>query len=198
MNAKPVQPFGRRGRAPVTPDSKAPRSPPSDGGLATPLPRDLVAAVLQEPGGNDAAPARRVEKVPRSYRAAILAALVVAVFNAATNATFAASTTKELSGVSFGWANMPVAVALILGALWSGGRTSALCLLIAHRLLAALEQTSLVSYMIGGGAVALVFAVAMQLVGIAPGPGGIGVDVISGVGAGLFYRLFAGTQRSAG
>ena len=88
-------------------------------------------------------------------------------------------------------------LALILGALWSGGRTSALCLLIAHRMLAALERTSLRAYMIGGGAVALLFALAMQAVGIASGPGGLGVDVISGVGAGLFYRLFAGTQRRA-
>ncbi len=135
--------------------------------------------------------------MPQSYRAAILAALVVAVFNAATNVTFAASATNELSGISVGWANMPVAVALILGALWSGGRTSALCLLIAHRMLAALERTSLRAYMIGGGAVALLFALAMQAVGIASGPGGLGVDVISGVGAGLFYRLFAGTQRRA-
>jgi hypothetical protein len=99
------------------------------------------------------------------------------------------------SAVSFGSATGPVVAALLIAGLWRGARASTLCLVVAHRVLAALNRTSHLSYMLAGGGVALAFALLMQTFGLAPGPATLGMDVFSGTGAGLFYRLFAGTQR---
>ena len=156
------------------------------------MPPEVIAALLSPNGERTS---RRVvrdgEKVPRSFRAAILAGLIVAIVSAATNATFAAEASQDLSFFSFGSANAPIIVALLLAALWSGARTSALCIFVTHRVLASMQRTSHLSYGIAGGLVALAFALLMQALGKSPGPGGLAMDVLTGVGAGMFYRLFA-------
>ncbi len=198
MTVRSTQPFGRRGRVP------APAARPARPGAAPRLPLptagvppEIVAALLHPEGEAASGTRRDGEIVPRSFRAAILAGFIVAILNAAANATFAAEAQASLSHFSFGSANVPIVVALLFAALWSGARTSALCLLVAHRLLAAMARVSPISYAIAGGGIALAFALLMQAFGNAPGPGGFGMEVVSGMGAGLFYRLFAGTQTQA-
>lgn len=202
MNTRSVQPFGRRGR---TPPPVAAR--PLDAAAAQPrlaqknlsVSPELVAALVNPNGETSprGTAVRGGEKVPRSFRAAILAGLIVAIVSAATNATFAAEANQELGILSvFGAGNAPVLVALLLAALWSGARTSALILLVAHRLLASMQRTSHLSYGIAGGVVALAFALLMQALGYSPGAGGLSMDVLTGFGAGLFYRLFAGAKRA--
>jgi len=157
---------------------------------------ELVATLMQRDAHTPASRSRGIEKVPRSFRAAVLAGCIVAIFNAATNATFAAEANDSLGILSSAFAgNASVIAALLIAALWSGARTSAMVLLISHRLLTAMERTSYFSYAAAGGIVALGFALLMQMLGKSPGAGGLGMEVLSGVGAGLFYRLFAGARR---
>ncbi len=198
MNARSAQPFGRRGLSSSAGAARPVAPVPqrlTQKNLA--VPPEVVAAVLN-PNRETRSPFATChgEKVPRSFRAAILAGLIVAIVTAATNATFAAEASQDLSFFSFGSANAPIVVALLLAALWSGARTSALILLVTHRMLASMRRTSHLSYGIAGGVVALAFAFLMQALGKSPGPGGLSMEVLSGVGAGLFYRLFAGAKRA--
>jgi hypothetical protein len=162
--------------------------------LTTAVPPELVAALVHPQEKDVSTAAQRGEIVPRSFLAAILAGLIVAILNAAANATFAAEAQKGLGVFSFGSANAPIVVALLLAGLWSGARTSAFCLLAAHWLLAAIDRTSHASYAIASGGAALVLALIMHTLGRPLGPGGLGMEIFSGIVAGLFYRLFAGTK----
>lgn len=197
MNTRSTQPFGRRGRAPALAarPARIAAAPPGLAQQTSAVPPEIVAALVHPQGEETSTAVRSGERVPRSFRAAILAGCIVAILNAAANATFAAKATEGLGVFSLGSANVPIVTALLLAALWSGARTSALCLLVAHRLLTAMGRTSQISYVIAGGGAALVFAVIMQAFGSAPGPGGLGMECFSGMVAGLFYRLFAGTER---
>ncbi len=205
MTTKPIQPFGRRGRAPSLSrpglaSAAGPDAPPLQTAASRQpngLPPDLIASLLHPPGTESAVATDRGGKVPRSFRAAILAGLIVAILNAAANAAFAAHATAGLNDFSLGSAKLPVAAALLMGALWSGGRSSAVCLLVAHWLLARMGRTSHIDYMLGGGGAALALALIMSALGGGLGPGGLGMEIFSGMAAGLFYRQFAGTQRNA-
>jgi hypothetical protein len=157
---------------------------------------ELIATIVRPQGAAEAFATRNIEIVPRSYRAAILAGFVVAILNAAANVTFTLKTSETLSHFSLGEAKVPVLAALLLAALWSAAQSSTLCLLVAHRLLVAMKQTSYVAYVGAAGAAALFLAIATEfLLGSPPGPGGFGMALVSGMVTGLFYRLFAGTQR---
>ncbi|TAL78579.1 MAG: hypothetical protein EPN75_10715 [Beijerinckiaceae bacterium] len=165
---------------------------------------ELIAAILRPNGAEaPAAAARAAEGVPRSYRAAILAGFIVAILNAAVHVTLATKTATGLGhiglghlglGLSLGSEKVPLAAALILGSLWSAAQSSAMCLLVAHRLLVRARRTSYAAYMAGAGAAALVLGVVMWLFGSPPGPGGFAMLLVSGVVTGFFYRMFAGTK----
>lgn len=156
---------------------------------------ELIAAILRPEGGEAPLVIARADIVPRSYRAAILAGFIVAILNAAVNVTFAANATEGLGIFSLGSAKVPVAAALIIGALWGAAQTSAVCLLVAHRLLVSMQHTTYIAYVAAAGAAALGLAVVMWAFGSPPGPGGFGMVLVSGAITGLFYRIFAGTQR---
>ena len=197
MNTRSTQPFGRRGRAPtpVVSSNMAAADVTAPSRQTKPLPPDIVATLLRPEGVESVAYVRGAGEVRRSFRAAILAGLVVAILDAAANATFAASATAGLNDFSLGSAQVPVAVTLLIGALWSGGSSSAACLLVAHRLLTRVGRTSHIDYALGGAAAALALAAIMFVLGSAPGPAGLGITLFSGMVAGFFYRLFAGTTR---
>lgn len=161
--------------------------------LVAALVRPASEALEPHPARGDAADL----VVPYSFRAAILAGLIVAILVAAANASFADMTRTSAANLDIlplGNAKAPLVVALILAALWSGARTSALCLLVAHRLLARMRRTSLPAYAIASGMIALAVAFVLQLLGDDPGPGGLGMDLFAGLTAGLFYRFFAGVR----
>ncbi|WP_219319543.1 hypothetical protein [Methylovirgula sp. HY1] len=154
---------------------------------------ELIASLLQSEAAESATQIRRAGKVRRSFRAAILAGLIVAILNAAASATFAAHAMAGLHDFSLGSAQVPVAAALIIGALWSGGSSSATCLLVVHRLLARMGRTSYSAYVLGGGAVALTLSLIMFPLDGGQGPRGLALVAVSGMVTGYFYRLFAGT-----
>src|SRR6185437_6364796 len=95
---------------------------------------------------------------------------------------------------SLGSEKVPLAAALILGSLWSAAQSSAMCLLVAHRLLVRAGRTSYPAYMAGAGGAALALGAVMWLFDSPPGPGGFAMVLVSGVVTGLFYRMFAGTK----
>lgn len=199
MNTKPPQPFGRRGAVPTAAARRSFASPATQQRASAPpvsASPELIAAILRPQGGE--APqetSRAAEIVPRSYRAAILAGFIVAILNAAVNVTFAAKATAGLSVFSLGSAKVPVVAALLIGALWSAAQTSAVCLLVAHRLLVRMQRTSYFDYAGAAGVAALALAAIMAALGSPAGPGGFAMALVSGMVTGLFYRIFAGTKR---
>ena len=187
MNGRSPQPFGRRGATAAKSEAPAPQ-------IKT-LPPELVASLLHPEAAESAPDVRGADRVRRSFRAAVLAGLIVAIFDAAANATFAADATAGLHDFSLGSAQVPVAAALLIGALWSGGSSSATCLLIAHRLLTRMGRTSYGDYVLGGGGAALILTLIMFVLGGGQGPRGLAIAAVSGMISGYFYRLFAGTTR---
>ena len=187
MNGRSPQPFGRRGATAAKSEAPAPQ-------IKT-LPPELVASLLHPEAAESAPDVRGADRVRRSFRAAVLAGLIVAIFDAAANATFAADATAGLHDFSLGSAQVPVAAALLIGALWSGGSSSAACLLVAHRLLTRMSRTSYSDYVLGGGAAALILTLIMFVLGGGQGPRGLAIAAVSGMISGYFYRLFAGTTR---
>lgn len=201
MTMNSPQPFGRRGR-PVPPRAPAygSRGMPASADLGSDLGHgvapELVAALMRSEAKESVAKNRQHgdERVPRSFRAALLAGFIVAILDAAANATFMTEAKNEIPFISFSTTSVPLVIGLLLAALWSGARSSALCLLVAHRALASLGRGSHLYYALAGGGVAFGFSLLMQMLGRPPGPGGPGMDLVSGMTAGLFYRLFAGTE----
>ena len=92
-----------------------------------------------------------------------------------------------------GAAALPLpAVSLVIG-LWSAARTTALVLLVTHRLLDRLGSTGSAAYALGGGLAAFAYAAAMDF--FAPGlaHANLGLELLCGAGAGFLYRRLAGT-----
>lgn len=211
MSMPPAKSFGRRGlaQAPRGPAPARPNTRPAED-LAPTLPREIVAAVMNGPGG--ASPARpkpsEVTSVGWSVRAAVLAGLIVGLLNTAARATSFLSFgslggldklplgNTPLGQISLGQANVPITLLIAMAGLWSGARASALALLIAHKILARLGRTSLLAYSLGGAAACLAYALAAALLWADATPVSVGIEALSGLGAGFFYRLFASTKRA--
>ena len=186
--------FGKRNRA-----SPAPRPTPAAASAAPPPAVADHAAFFAAARHEVEAPDTRPKIVPRSFRAALLAGLVVAFCLAGLDITKAAALDPaldpllQMSGLagSIGQA-LPYMIAL---SLLSGARTAATTLLIAHRLLAWGGQSSHLAYAAGGAAVAALWTVLIfVLLHHAPTHGWI-LDIVAGAGAGFFYRMFAGAKR---
>jgi hypothetical protein len=211
MSMPPAKPFGRRGRAePLARAAPQPafaaRSAPKPV-VAPDLPPEVVAAVLG--GSSDLrqsafAGQSQVKSVGWSFRAAVLAGLIVSLVNAAAQATRFSSFggldklpfgQTLLGQISFGEVTVPLTLLAALAGLWSGARASALALLFAHKILARLGHTSLMAYSLGGAAACLAYALLAGLLGGAMTPVSIAMEALSGLGAGFFYRLFAATER---
>jgi hypothetical protein len=162
-----------------------------------PLPADLVAAIAHPEAADGVAPTTTSAKirVARSFRAAILAGLCVGFFDAALHVTTAPAINKDIASL-LGESALPLPIVSLLIGLWSAARTSALSLLVTHRVLDMFGWTKPVAYMLGGAAVAIVYAALIQI--LAPGlvERSLLIDGLCGLGAGFFYRLFAGTQSS--
>jgi hypothetical protein len=197
MIAKPSQPFGKRGRTVVAPLRSQPRQMREP---AAPLPADLLAAIVRPTAvaaGANTGDVAGKSIVARSFRAAILAGLCVGFFNAAINMTEVSAIGEKIALI-LGQTTLPLtAIALVIG-IWSGARTTALTLLVTHRILAYLGWTRPVAYALGGGVVAAIFAAVMQALGGGLSHHDFGVEFVSGLGAGFFYRLFAGTVSTEG
>lgn len=203
------QPFGRRGR-PVA-SSAAGRGPEKAAVNLTPaVSPELLAAVVGRQSGLRAVVHTGlpdVSKVGWSFRAAVLAGLIVGLFNAAAQATsflgFGASSPLDrlplghtpFGQISLGQAGMPLTVLIAIAGLWDGARASAFTLLFAHKILTRRGRTSFVAYSLGGAAASLIYALIAALLWTDATPLSISLDALSGLGAGFFYRLFAATER---
>lgn len=194
MIVKPAEPFGRRGR-PAAPAS-TPRPRPLPQPALAPLPADLVAAIVRPATAEGAAlPATAPAKirVVRSLRAAVLAGLCVGVFDAALHVTTAPALDKEIATL-LGGAALPLpAISLFIG-LWSTARTSAMSLLVTHRVLDMFGWTKPLAYALVGGVVAVIYAVLVHMLAPELMERSLLIDGLCGLGAGFFYRFFAGMR----
>lgn len=196
MSPTKVQPFGRRGG----PTNSRPAPAFTDSALrpqqqASALPPDVVAAILQSPDEEALAARPKVQRVAHSLRAAVLAGLVVGILNAALNATSFLSFGGLIDDIPLGQAKLPIAVTLAAAGLFGGARASAFVLIFAQRLLNRLGKTSYFAYMVGGGAASLVYVLIVQTLGLDSAHHPFIIEVLSGMAAGLFYRLFAAAER---
>ena len=188
---QPAPTFGRRSapvRATRTTASQAPVS-------ASPDHAAFFATARTE---TDESPRQRA--VPRSFRAALLAGLVVGCCLAGLDATRAGDTLRALSRglLSSDAAPRLVPIVIMLGLL-GGARAAATSLLVAHAILRRLGLTTHLAYAAGGAVVAAAFSFATSavaqsgLVGAETLPThGLALDIAAGAGTGFFYRVFAG------
>ena len=191
MHPPSSTPFGKRNR---------PALPRATAAAATLVPQ---AALFAEIRAEAEAVETRPLVVPRSFRAAILAGLVVGCCLAGLDATRAGDMLRDLPGAAVGASPLgdPVKllpVFLILGLL-GGARAAATNLLVAHWLLRRAGWTHHLAYALAGAIVAAGvagLAQAIAFTGLMDSAGlrghGLLLDMAAGAGAGFFYRVFAG------
>lgn len=194
MSPTKVQPFGRRGGNP------RPASAFADLALrpqqqASALPPDVLAAILRSPDEEASAERPKVHKVAWSLRSAVLAGLLVGILNAAFNATSLISSGGLLDQIPLGQAKIPMAVMLVAAGFLSGARASAFVLLFAHKILSRLDRTSYIAYALAGGAASAAYALIVEVLGLDAAQHFFAVEILSGMAAGFFYRLFAAAER---
>lgn len=187
MTQKLVRTFGRRGtKVRPSPQSRAASL------AAPPLPADLVAAIVRPAQDQPMmiAPARP-RRVARSLRAALVAGLCAGFFHAAFDVAAVPAAGRALLPF-IGAAALPLpAISLAVG-LWSAARTTALVLLVAHRLLDRLGSTSSAAYAVGGGLAAFAYAAAVDFLVPGLAHANLGLELLCGAGAGFLYRRLAG------
>ncbi len=221
MSTPPVKSFGHRTwtQSPSRPGRAVANPPRTTVAVDLPpnLSPDLIASVVRGSGPRPAASMSHaaVTSVRWSVRAAVLAGLIVGLFNAAARATTFLSfgglagadklplentllnqfAPDALAHATLGQATLPIAVLVAMAGLWSGARASAFALLFAHKILARLGQTNLITYSLAGAAASLAYALIAGLLWAETTPLSIALETLSGLGAGFFYRLFAPTER---
>ncbi len=188
---QPAPTFGRRS-APVRASRMATPSAPAPAAIDQ---AGFFAAARAE---TEETPRDRA--VPRSFRAALLAGLVVGCCLAGIDATHAGDTLRTLSGGLLPADAAPrlVPVVILLGLL-GGARAAATSLLVSHAVLRRLGLTGHLAYAAGGAVVAAGFsllAAAWAQTGFFGSDTlpthGLALDIAAGAGAGFFYRVFAG------
>lgn len=198
MIDKPGQPFGKRGRLPAPARAVSARPALSNAPAAVELPADLLAAIVR-PGARDEPVRANAGKilVARSLRAALLAGLCVGFFSVAMNAaarpSLALTALSAQLGPLLGQSLLPLpALSIVLG-LWSGARTSMISLLLMQRLLNHFGLTQHFAYALGGGGASVAYSALIHAAGLGLAQQNFGLEFLTGLGAGFFYRLFAGT-----
>lgn len=199
MMNKPPTTFGKRGRPPPARTPTPPLSHPADGQTTesgVPL-AVLAASLVQKPADAEPAkPAGGGGTVPTSWRAGVLAGLVVSLMQAGMVVAGAKAQSAPLSGLAAlaGIGTRTLVPVAIAGSLLDSAQTTGFTVLIAHRLLKRLAVTSPFAYALGGGAVAAVWAAAGFALGFGAPAHGWLIEIMTGLGAGFFYRLFAGAN----
>ncbi|MCX8255212.1 membrane protein of unknown function [Beijerinckiaceae bacterium RH CH11] len=190
---QPAPTFGRRSAPTRAPRRDVPAA------TAAVVPPDHAAVFAAIRSDTIEEPTERV--VPRSFRAAFLAGLVVGCCLAGLDVTNAGETLRALtSGLLPGDATPKLVPVVVLLGLAGGARAAATSLLLAHGMLRRLALTHHVAYALGGAAVAGALSYLTALVaqtglldaGLLPSHG-LAIDTAAGAGAGFFYRVFAGS-----
>ena len=86
---------------------------------------------------------------------------------------------------------------VVAGSLLDGAQTTGFTVLIAHWVLKRFAVTSHAAYALGGAAAAAVYAVGVPLLGFGAPAHGWAIELATGLGAGFFYRVFAGAAAGA-
>jgi hypothetical protein len=200
---KPVT-FGKRGAPAAVRSAAAPgraAAPANDlelsstGAPLKEIARSLMAKEPEEAEARDGA--RKAGAVPTSWRAGILAGLVVSamqagfvILKASAGADATTAGLMQMAGV-----DQAKALPLILaGSLFSGAEATASTILFAHSALKRLRNASFMAYGIGGGLAAGAFAFAQQALGLGEMEHGLALEIATGAAAGFFYRMFAGVR----
>lgn len=185
--------FGKRG----APHAPRPRTIAAPTPIPSPRAQAVFEAARRELADDEEA---RPRVVPRSFLAAMLAGLVVALALAGLDVTRADATLHRLAGETGAdtsrWLPM-----LLLTALVGGARAGATSLLLAHAALRRLGHSGHLAYALAGGMVAAALsavslaAIGAGLIDAASLPGhGLEIDAAAGAAAGALYRMFAGAK----
>ena len=153
----------------------------------------------------DLADGREVRRmiVPRSFKAAFLAGLVVGCALAGFTATETSAAPSPLAtitaalGTPIDTSSLDLTPVKILLGLFGGARMAVTTMLVVQTLLDRADLSSRSAYAVGGAMVSAVFA-AVTLVALGHPPAhGWPIEVVAGAACGLLYRVFAGRRLAA-
>jgi hypothetical protein len=130
--------------------------------------------------------------VPYSGRAALLAGLIAAFIHASLDLGGSIAFGQQSSIVTMTGQTVAVPLLLLAG-LWSGARASLIGLICVRLILARLQITHVGAYALCGGLVGLLYSLILHLNGW-DHLEVLGLDSATGLAAGFFYRIFAGTR----
>ena len=132
--------------------------------------------------------------VPRSFRAAFLAGLVVGCALVGFKVTDDAAMGPLAGLAGLGVSPRAMLPALLVIGLVGGARAAAVTVLVVHHILAKAEQSSPMAYAAGGALASGVLA-GVMLLALRHAPAhGWAVEIAAGAGSGWLYRVFAGTK----
>lgn len=200
MMSKSVSTFGKRGRpAMVRPAAARPgrvNFETTESGLPLSV---LAASLMQRPAEAETIERRTGGTVPYSWRAGLLAGLVVSLMQAGLVIVGATAQSSSLAGLASltGVSTQMVGPIVLAGSLFNSAETIVFTIFVAHRLLKRFAITSHGAYALGGAATAAVLAAAWLVLGFGAPTHGWLIEIATGLGAGFFYRLFAGATAPA-
>ncbi len=195
----PAKPFGRRNppALPAAARLSVPAAPPAPDPAAAGMSEALAKFAAELAAERRTAPPEKHERgpvsVPKSWRAALLAGLVVACLHASLDLGANIALGQRLGALTLAGQTIPVVPLIILGSLWSGAESSAFGLFIVRAVLARLQMTHIAAYAVCGGLFALVYAFLKQALGL-DDLATLPMDIAMGLAGGFFYRLFAGAK----
>ena len=155
--------------------------------------RKLMEAQARESA--DAGPVAGAASVPWSRRSAFIACVCAAMLQAGALVVDARSAVEIVPGVGLDFSDGSGVSAVYIGySLLRGARVAGVSLLIAHHVLRAIGQTSLIAYAAGAAAIGAAQAVAQSL--LSHGPPDLLVESVTGLAAGFLFRMLAGVERA--
>lgn len=169
--------------------------------IAEPMPARSVREQPSLPLGFNEAPAEpewspaavgQTLVVPNSIGAGVLTAAVIGVLHLVFGIHEMMSLSEHAGPAVVGDGQMDTVPLIILGSLYTAGRSAFSSAFIVHAVLRRLHRTAFADYALGGGLVALAYAGLLQYVGRGGPDQGWAVEIGTGLVAGLLYRLFAG------
>jgi hypothetical protein len=200
VTSKPAPTFGKRGRPAAVRAAPSPRNVPAVFETSeSDVPPSVLAASLMPPALAPESAERRAGAVPTSWRAGLLAGLVVSLMQAGMVIVEAKAQSASLAGLATmtGVSPQDMLLLVVAGSLLDGAQTTGFTVLTAHKALKRLAVTGHAAYALGGAAAAAVYAVGALLLGFGAPAHGWAIALATGLGAGFFYRVFAGAADRA-
>jgi len=130
--------------------------------------------------------------VSNSKRAVTLAGLVAACLYVSLDLASILAFGQQIS-TTYNNYHVPTTALLISGSIWLGARASFISLMFVRMIMSRLETTEPAAYAVCGGLVSLAYSLIFR----DEGPmhvEALVLDMATGIAAGFFYRIFAGTK----